>query len=127
MIVVVVFAFGMWWLLSEKSCSRTPPEAPAASPLAMKIASIPSAGDYATVKGCAGFTSEESQERGDRASLAGDKEAFASILNTTGARHMAAGERVRVTGYGQKTGHFRVEDSDGKGGWVQRECVPKAP
>lgn len=58
--------------------------------------------------------------------MAGDKEVFGQILEASGARYTNAGECARVTDYGRKTGHFRVEDADGKGWWVL-ECVPKAP
>jgi hypothetical protein len=110
-----------WWML------RTPKADASADVTSSAVASIPHPGDHATVKGCAGFVSEETQERGDRAAVAGDKDAFGVILNTTGARHMVSGERVRVTGYGQKTGHFRVEDSSGKGWWVGLNCLTKVP
>jgi hypothetical protein len=100
------------------------PEPASAAP---SLASIPYAGDNAVAKGCAGFGSEDAQNEGDRAAVAGDKDAFGTLVVASGGRHIAEGERVRVTGTGQKTDHRRVEDASGAGLWVTYNCLTKVP
>ncbi len=107
------------------------PAASAAPVAETPLPSIAKPGDPAITKGklgtgCAGFDSEDAQEQAGRAAMAGDKGGFADIARAHG-RHMNQDERVRVTGYGEKTGHRRVEDAEGKGWWVDFECLTNAP
>jgi hypothetical protein len=122
LVIGVAILIGWWMLSTHKDTSGG--ATPEATSL---VASIPYAGDDAIAKGCAGFVSEETQTQGDRVAVAGDKEAFGRILQTTGARHIAIGERVRVTGLGEKSDHRRIEDSSGKGWWVGYSCLTKVP
>ena len=89
------------------------------------LASLPSVGDRARVRGCAGFDSEATQDEAQRAVSAGDKDRFTAIATTRG-RHMDAGESVRVTGHGAAALRVRVEDAAGKGWWVDLECLEKS-
>lgn len=91
--------------------------APAASP-------APAAAASATLKGCAGFESEDAQEEAKRAARSGDKEGFKVIAIAKG-RHMNDGEEVRVTGHGEKLGTRRVVDANGKAWFIDMECIKK--